>query len=710
VTAVLGHRRTRQRLRGGAVIIGAAAALVYVAATNWAGNAVTFSSVLAATIAGVSVGAIYALAATGLVVTYTTSGIFNFAQGAIGMFMAFVYWQLTQEVGLAEFPAIVLVVGVIAPATGVLLDRYAMNRAARSGLVVQLMATVALMVFLMGLAAWIWNPNESRNIPYLFTDRGFHIGDTFVLWHRAITIVAGVVIAIGLRVFLRRSRTGLAMRAVVDSPTLAAMYGARPQRASSLAWALGSSLAALAGILLAPEVLMSVEGLTLLIVNAFAAAIIGRLRSLPWTVAGGLLIGLLSAFSLSFLELQGRWAGVQQAIPTIVLFVALLALPAAPIVAGRRAARLHTRVPHLWEAVLAGVALVALLAFFTSDMATTTQNRVTSGLVVALVLVPLVPLIGWTGQVALAPLTFAGVGAYVMVEYAVDGSLWGLLGAAAMAIPFGLAMALPALRLQGLYFALASVAFARSMELLFFAQADVLAGRSEVVQRPEIFGVSFAEPHPFLILCAIAFAVIMVGLVGLRRSRYGRRLIAMRDSSAACTTVGLDVRKIKLAVFCLSAALGAVAGALLAMQRGTPTAPDFSMFASLTLVMFLVMGGVTLIAGALFAGWAGFLFSWITATWSGTLATAVTRIGPGGLAAGVSQNPNGIAGEIARGWSQLLPWRPDARAAARRAALAAHGADPKVLGVEVPFSEADVRRMDDRLGVPVELRGAGGTS
>ena len=581
-----------------------------------------------------------------------------------------------------------------------------MNRAARSGLAVQLMATVALMVFLMGLAAWIWNQNESRSIPYLFTDRGFHIGETFVLWHRAITIIAGVVIAIGLRLFLRRSRMGLAMRAVVDSPTLAAMHGARPQRASSLAWALGSSLAALAGILLAPEVLMSVEGLTLLIVNAFAAAIIGRLRSLPLTVAGGLLIGLLSAFSLSFLDLSGRWAGVQQAIPTIVLFVALLALPAAPIVAGRRAARLHARVPRLWEAALGGVFLVAVLAFVTSGMGTTTQNRVITGLVVALLLVPLVPLIGWTGQVALAPLTFAGVGAFFMVEFAVDGSLWGLLGAAALAIPFGLAMALPALRLQGLYFALASVAFARSMELLFFAQTDVLAGRFEVVQRPEIFGMSFREPHAFLILCSNAFALVMIGLIAVRRSRFGRRLIALRDSPAACTTIGLDVRKIKLAVFCLSAVLGGVAGAFLAMQRGTPTAPDFGMYASLLLTMFLVMGGVTLIAGALFAGWANFLFGWIASTWTGGLATAVTRIGPGGLASGMSQNPNGIAGEIARGWSQLLPWRPDAREEARRATIAAHGVDPKALGIEIGFSDVDIRRMDDKVGVPAELRGA----
>src|SRR3954452_15648583 len=259
------RRRTRQRLRGGAVVIGAAVAVVTIAASQWAGNPVTFASILSATVAGVSVGAIYALAATGLVVTYTTSGIFNFAQGAIGMFMAFIYWQLTQKVGLAEIPALLVVVLVIAPLAGVALDRFAMRRAARSSLVVQLMATVALMVFLMGLAAWIWNQNESRSVPYLFGSRGFHVGDTFVLWHRAITIALGIVIAIGLRTFLHRSRTGLAMRAVVDSPTLASLHGARPEQASSMAWAMGSALAALAGILLAPEVLMSIEGLTLLI-------------------------------------------------------------------------------------------------------------------------------------------------------------------------------------------------------------------------------------------------------------------------------------------------------------------------------------------------------------------------------------------------------------------------------------------------------------
>ncbi len=242
------------------------------------------------------------------------------------------------------------------------------------------------------------------------------------------------------------------------------------------------------------------------------------------------------------------------------------------------------------------------------------------------------------------------------------------------------------------------------MELIFFAQPDVLGSRFEVVQRPEVFGISFKSPLAFLVLCAIVFSMMMVGLVALRRSRHGRRLVAMRDSSAACTTIGLDIRKLKLEVFCLSAALGAVAGGLLAMQRGTPSAADFGMFPGIAMVLFLVMGGVTLLAGALFAGWANFLFAWFGAAWTGGIFTAVSRVGPGGLAGGVSQNPNGIAGEMSKGFSQTLPWRPDAREAAAAQARLKHGVDPVRLGIDEPFTEGELRRIDDRLGVPAELR------
>ena len=128
---------------------------------------------------------------------------------------------------------------------------------------------------------------------------------------------------------------------------------------------------------------------------------------------------------------------------------------------------------------------------------------------------PLVPVIGWSGQVAIAPLTFAGIGAFVMAAYATDGSLWGVVLSAAVALPFGIAMALPAVRLQGLYFALASVAFARAMELLFFSQTGIMTGRFDVVQRPELLGISFHSQRAFAVLTSITLALVMVLLVAL---------------------------------------------------------------------------------------------------------------------------------------------------------------------------------------------------
>ncbi len=671
---------------------------------RWAGNTVDANTLLNATVAGVTFGAIYSLAGAGLVVTYTTSGIFNFGQGAIGMIMAFLFWQFTEGWGIPRWISFVLIVFVIAPAFGVFLDRFAFARAASSTLVVQLMSTVALMIFLMGVASWIWDPKEFRTVPFFFGTNGFNVGETFVLWHRAITIGLGIAIAIALRI-LHRSRVGLAMRAVVDNKDLAGLHGARPAQVSSLSWAIGSSLAAIAGILVAPEISLGVDILTLLIVNAFAAAILGRLRSLPLTVAGGLLVGLLSSFALGFMDTTGRWANVPQAIPTIVLFIALLALPAAPLVVGRGQAKIHARVPEMWEVLVGCTVFLLAVGAASQIFGVTTLNRMIAGLLTALILVPLVPLIGWSGQVALAPLAFAGIGAFAVIEFATDGSWLGLLYGALLAIPFGIAIALPALRLQGLYLALATVAFARGMELLFFGQADVLGSRTDVIQRPTLFGFAFDTSESFLLLTAVVFMLYAVALVALRRSSFGRRLIALRDSEAAYTTVGLDVRWIKLVVFVISGCMSAVAGGLLAMQRGTPSAADFSMFGGITLVLFLVLGGVTLVSGALFAGSSQFIIAAISSAFAGAFISALGRIAPGGLAAVVSQNPNGIAGEIAKDFAPRLPWRTDARRALAVARLKAEDVDPKRLGVDQPLTEENIREIDNHLGVPGDIHG-----
>ena len=449
-------------------------------------SAFTSQTITGAVIYALTAGSIYAIAASGLVVTYTTSGVFNFAQGAIGMIMAFLYWEVRINHGWPAWVALVFVVLIVAPLFGALVDRALMRRLVDAPLVVQLVVTIGLMFFLMGLAATIWDENSiAPPLPEFFADKhGIDIGDVVLTWHRFITIVVAVLVAVFLRLLLYRSRTGVAMRAVVDDRELAALNGVRPGRVSSLAWALGSSLAAIAGILLAPSVGLRVDVLTLFIVDAFAAAIIGRLRSLPWTFFGGLVIGVTQSIALNFLQFGGRWGTATTAIPAVVLFVALLALPEARLEVSRMVpTRRVPKVPGLGRSVsgMAALVLVVVLLAQFGGLDTTDLRRLTLALITAVIMLSLVPLTGWAGQISLAQITFVGVGAFAMAEVAGDAQSWlgagnplGLVVAAAAAVPFGVLMALPALRLQGLYLALASMAFAVLAIPLFFEQPEIL--------------------------------------------------------------------------------------------------------------------------------------------------------------------------------------------------------------------------------------------
>jgi len=208
---------------------------------------------LSFTVVGLVAGCVYALIATGLVVTYNTTGIFNFAHGAIAMFGAYTYWQFTntdQGWGWPAPVALFVVLFVLAPVFGLVIERLLMRPLRGASVDLTLVVTLGLLLFLVGLAQVIWNPNQVRNLPSFFNGSGFRLGYVQVSWHEVAAILATVGIAIGLRLLFNNTRTGIAMRAVVDSPDLLAMAGGRPIRIQQLAWMLSCSIAALAGILL----------------------------------------------------------------------------------------------------------------------------------------------------------------------------------------------------------------------------------------------------------------------------------------------------------------------------------------------------------------------------------------------------------------------------------------------------------------------------
>jgi branched-chain amino acid transport system permease protein len=605
------------------------------------------------TIAGVVTGAIYAVASSGLVVTYTTSGVFNFAHGAIGMFMAFTYWELRVHRGWPAPIALVVVLLILAPLLGAVIERLLIRNLDRRNVATSLVITIGLMVMFIGLAQSIWKP-EVRDLRGFFAPHGFRMGGIFVTWHQVITLVLALTVAGFLWALLTRTRVGVAMRAVVDDRNLAALTGASPARVSQLAWAVGASLAALGGILIAPLIQLDVLILTILVINAYAAAMVGRLRSLPFTFLGALALGLAEAYAIGYAPVGGIWGGLRPSLPVLFLFVVLLVLPEERLRVGRFVGAKAPRVPSLRGSAAGAVALVAVTAVASTMLSAADIQRVGQGLAVGLIMLSLVLLIGYGGQVSLAQLTFAGLGAYAMAQWGGDGSPIGLLAAVAIAAPVGALVALPALRLRGLYLALATMAFAVLADNMVFNELFGYGGALEV-GRLDLPGVSFDSQRAYLVLLAIAFGGMGMFVLAIRRGPFGRVLSAMGDSPAACATLGLDLTRTKLAVFSISAAMAGLAGALAAGLRTTAGPIDFQMLQGLPILLLAVVGGVTTVSGALVGGLALALLP-VLQDRIPELAGLVFLL-TGAAAMSLGKNPNGIAFMVSERLAPLLPGR-----------------------------------------------------
>ena len=319
------------------------------------------------------------------------------------------------------------------------------------------------------------------------------------------------------------------------------------------------------------------------------------------------------------------------------------------------------KVPGLGRSVsgMAALVLVVVLLAQFGGLDTTDLRRLTLALITAVIMLSLVPLTGWAGQISLAQITFVGVGAFAMAEVAGDAQSWlgagnplGLVVAAAAAVPFGVLMALPALRLQGLYLALASMAFAVLAIPLFFEQPEIL-GSGRRLATPRFFGIDFDDAHNFLVLAAATFALLGLFVVWLRRGRFGRRLIALRDSPAASATIGVNLVWTKLLVFALAAAMAGFGGGLLGMFRGTIASTDFVMLAGIPFLLLLVVGGVGTVSGALIGGLSTVLLLIVQdevtfVVFGVSVLVALTRIGPGLAAVGASRNPEGLVTQLGR--------------------------------------------------------------
>ena len=283
------------------------------------------AALAAYTIIGLSLGGIFSLAALGIVLIYRTTGVLNFAHGAMGMFSTFVAWQVFYGWQHPGWPgwlqtASAVAAGLVFAALLGLFLEFAVFRWVRTRPpVVKAVITIGVLLALQSAASLIWKNNQ-YHLPIYITPQSWNVmvAGVPVGANSVVIIAVALGLAFGLAAFLRYTSFGRAIRAVSDNPVSASLWAVPVGRVSAVSWMLGSLIAAVAGILITPFVNFDTTSLTLLILDALAAALIGGMVSLPLTVLGGFILGLLETYPTIWIQSIG--------FPRVIALLVILAV------------------------------------------------------------------------------------------------------------------------------------------------------------------------------------------------------------------------------------------------------------------------------------------------------------------------------------------------------------------------------------------------
>jgi branched-chain amino acid transport system permease protein len=613
------------------------------------------------TLFGLMLGCVYAIAAMGLVLTYTVTGVFNFAHGAVGMLAAFAYFELRVRHGVPTPLAVALVLFVMVPILGLIVERL-LRRFQGTDYATSLVVTVALTVGLLGVATRLFPPTEARNMPYLFGDNRIVIADVPITYDRIAQVLVALAVAFGLRLLLFGTPLGARMRAVVDDGELAGLNGVRSRGIARISWIIGLAMGALGGIMFAGGQNLNAIVLTLLVLNAYGAAMVGRLTSLPLTFVGALILGLIQELTnISWLPWADStsFAQLRLAIPGVFLVVAVLFVPSFRLSAGRVVGRDEPAVPTLRTSLLGGAALLAAVGVCIQLFPVEHHTHIIRALVIATVALSLVALTGLSGQVSLTQYLFVGIGAWVTGSTFGGDSVAGMLLGGLLAAGIGVLVALTAVRLRGLHLALSTfgIALIGREAILGDPRVFGISGRS--VGRPEILGLSTDGDAAFAVWAAVVFVALAILVGVVRRGRFGRQLTAIRDSELAAATVGIQVRPAKVVIFAVSGFIAGCAGALFGGLAGAVQGTQFEPVNSLVILLFAYVGGITTVVGALLAGILFALLLYAESSFSDLGGLVFIAIGAAAI--GLGQQPNGLAGSLLdtvdRGRQAVAGWR-----------------------------------------------------
>jgi ABC-type branched-subunit amino acid transport system permease subunit len=584
---------------------------------------------------GLGPGAILAAFGLSLAVFYRSSGVVNFATGAIGMYAAYTYNGLRSTGSLFNpifgLPAMVklsgpmpawvalVITGVIGAVLGLLCYLLVFRPLRHARALAKAVASVGVLLVLEGAVA-LRLGTTPVSVAQIFPGSALTVGGLHIpvngLW------AAGLVLVLlaGAMAIYNFTRFGVVTRAVVESEKGSVIVGVSPERVALANWGLGGLIAGLGGAIVAPLVALTPSGFTLLVVPALAVALVGGFSNLPVIVISGLVLGMLQS-NLAYQAAQSwypHWlgTGVQDLLPLIVVLVVLLVrgspLPARGMLTVQDLPQ--ARQPHhvgVKAAIWFAVGLIALFALGGSYRA-----ALMTSMILAIVALSFVVITGYVGQISFVQYTLVGVSALLLAEmttvWKIPFPLAPILAALAVAV-LGVVIGLPALRVRGVNLAIVTVVMAVAIDSVYFENDSLNGGiNGSLVTGPKLFGLNLeigsGGSYPriqFGLLCLIVLTLIALGVANLRRSRLGAQMLAVRANERSAAANGVNVARVKLVGFAIAAFIAGLGGALLGYQQTSVSGASFDPLTGILIFAICYIAGITTITGAVVAGLIG---------------------------------------------------------------------------------------------------------
>jgi ABC-type branched-subunit amino acid transport system ATPase component/ABC-type branched-subunit amino acid transport system permease subunit len=532
-----------------------------------------------------------------------------------------------------------------------------------------------------------------------------------------------VVLTLLITALYRWTRFGLDTRATAESEAGAYVSGISPDRIALLNWMLAGAVVGAAGILIAPLSPVVPNTYTLFVVPALAAAVVGQFQHPIPTVIAGIAIGMIQAWMI-YLSGQHSWmpqSGVGDMVPLVVMLIALLVTSRAVPERGTLLRSHLGRAPRprsYFVPIVAGAVIGTVALLVTSG---SSRVAVITTIIFAIVALSLVVVTGYAGQVSLAQLALAGVGAfmlsYLSVDWAVPFPIAPLLAATAAAV-VGVLVGLPALRLRGLTLGVVTFALAFGLEAIWFRNADLVESFGNPIGKPEVFGINLAvgagKDFPrlsFGFTCLVVAVVVAAGVAFLRRSSLGSAMLAVRANERSAAGIGVNVVFVKVVSFAIASFIAGIAGCLLAYRQGIITWESFAALLGLSIVSTAYLAGVTSVFGGVQAGIiaAGGIVFFLLNEWIDLSGDAFIIISGVLVIVTLMRNPEGLAAGGHELADRFAAWR------ARRRGVTAPVAEPAITAPPVarervaPGADAplvlDVEHVTVKYGVVVAVDG-----